>query len=397
VRLHRLVASAILVGGCSFQLTPAGAIDAAPGDGSGSDAATDAPSDASVVPTCLGALCRRTTLTIEATRVTGGPHVGFPVLVDIQLPAFAASAAPTGFDLTFTSADGVTRIPYERELFANGRLVAWVRLPTINSTTNTVFYLFFGNPAATVDAQSRNEVWGSEYHGVWHANEVTGGNRAILDSTSSLNHGTNQGGLVLGVAGKIGRSIQLDGIDDRLRIATTTELEQATAVSTLSTWVSFDAAENGAYQRILMTANAIAGDGTGVEWGLQPLGSQMLHYYYPQGAGGSNYIAIPNTFTPGRWHHVAITQDFAAKALAMYVDGALITPVSNDAATLWTTRPTPSDWFWGGAPPRTEMAGLLDEMRIAKLVRSAGWISTEHTNQKSAFDFIVVGPTNVGP
>ena len=389
MRLHRIVASAALVGGCSFQLTPL-AGDAPPGD-------ADAALDARPAPACFGALCRRTMLTVDHTRVSSGPHEGFPVLVDLTDPELAANAAASGFDLTFTAADGTTKLPHERELFAGGRLVAWVTVPRVTAAADTVFYLYFGDRNATVDGQAPAAVWGSEYQGVWHVEETTGGTRKLEDSTTRAHHGTDEGGLTLAAAGKIGRAIQHDGVDDRLRVGTTPELEQATATATLSLWVNFTAVQAGTYQRILMSANAILGDGTGFEWGSQPPGLQDVHYYYPSRAASSNLCSIALPFVSGQWHYLALTQDFTAKAVVIYVDGLPRTPVVDNIAAQWTTRPNPSDWYWGGAPPRNAFAGRLDEIRVATTARSAGWIATEFANQSAPGTFVLVGPTVVGP
>ena len=43
------------------------------------------------------------------------------------------------------------------------------------------------------------------------------------------------------------------------------------------------------------------------------------------------------------------------------------------------------------------LTGSLDEIRLATVARSAGWISTEYANQKSPTSFYGVGNEEMGP
>ena len=46
-------------------------------------------------------------------------------------------------------------------------LVAWVRIPVLTPSGNTVIRMLYGNPQATTNP-STQDVWNSDYAGVWH-------------------------------------------------------------------------------------------------------------------------------------------------------------------------------------------------------------------------------------
>lgn len=99
------------------------------------------------------------TVTIDHTKVVGF-QTNFPVLITITDAALAAHAQTSGYDITFTASDGSTVLPYERESYnsATGALIAWVNVPYLSSTTDTVLNVFYGNRTAP-DQQNRTAAW----------------------------------------------------------------------------------------------------------------------------------------------------------------------------------------------------------------------------------------------
>lgn len=389
--MHALpIACVVLVAACSFRAPVAESID-----GSLVDAAIDAPP----APACFGASCRRITITIDHTKVSGGPHLEFPLLVQLSDPDLALNGAPNGFDLVFTAADGTTKLAYEREQLQNGELVAWVEVPLLSSTEDTVLHLYYGDAAATVDAQDAPSVWDAGYQAAWHLAEAaaTSGSLAIKDSTMTANHATPEGNIALGAAGKIGHGARFDGSDDRIRVPQSTSLASTAEVATLSMWVNWDDAAALVYQRLLMAENTLAGDRRGLGWASQPGGNL---YYYPSDDGepNNNYNLVASPFVSGMWQHVAVTQDLSAHEVIIYIDGEECElAFEGVSSTSWTTTATQADWFWGGRPGFNQFAGMLDELRVSNVVRSAGWIATEHANQREPERFYTVSTPVIGP
>ena len=339
------------------------------------DAPVDAPIDAPEVPACFQTRCLRRAIKTDHTKVTGGPHAQFPLFVQITEPQLDASLA-----FVFNN----TLLPHERERFANGQLTAWVAIPSLSSTADTTIYLYFGNVNAG-DTQNRTAVWDANFEAVWHLGETLGGINMIKDSTANVHAGTDVNSPMLNVAGKLLGGVRLDGIDDHIRIPQSPALTAIGDTGTLSLWINWVQAVGTDYQRILLDDNSIIGDGSGMEWATNMMG---YYYYYPSLAGGNNYGAMPTPFVNGTWHHIAITQDYATKTLQMFVDGTSRT--SGFTGTSWTKVPTGANWYWGGLPPRTKLAGTLDEIHVSKTVRTPEWIATEYANQNSPTTFYSV-------
>ncbi|MBN2182777.1 MAG: DUF2341 domain-containing protein, partial [Sedimentisphaerales bacterium] len=149
-----------------------------------------------------------------------------PLYVKISSDAdIGAHAQSDGDDIRFTLADGVTVIPHETESFsidsgdATGHF--WVKVPTINSSSTTDIYIYYGNSEAS-NGDDPNNVWDDNYLGVWHLSEDSwdGTSGEVKDSTSNGNHGTAAGDANTVSAGKIGRAgdFPIAGSDDQVNL-----------------------------------------------------------------------------------------------------------------------------------------------------------------------------------
>src|SRR3990167_1441524 len=132
----------------------------------------------------------RKAITIDATKVSSGPHTDFPVLVNLTSDSsLAANAQADGDDILFTSSGGATQLKHEIEKYGSstGALVAWVKVPSLPSSTDTVFFMYYGNGSATSQQDATN-VWANGYEAVYHLN-----GDSFLDSTSNARNATNSG------------------------------------------------------------------------------------------------------------------------------------------------------------------------------------------------------------
>ena len=133
----------------------------------------------------------RKTITIDHTKVAG-TLAGFPVLINLTSDAdLAAHALANGNDIVFMDSYGVAhQLPHEIEYFdhATGRLVAWVNVSSLSSTSDTMIYMYYGNSNILWgNCQDVAHVWDSKFSGVWHLNE-TGSN--VFDSSIYNNAGS---------------------------------------------------------------------------------------------------------------------------------------------------------------------------------------------------------------
>jgi hypothetical protein len=165
----------------------------------------------------------RKKITLTAAQISG-TQSNFPVMIDITDAGLAANAQANGNDVLFTAGDGVTKLDHQTSYAsATGTLTAWVRMPTLSSTTNTL-YLYYGN-AGAADQRNATGVWtGNNHRSVWHLGDnPTKGAPQFADSSPYANHGTNQGSIPAGnqVAGKVGKAISLNPTATSQFISTT--------------------------------------------------------------------------------------------------------------------------------------------------------------------------------
>src|SRR4030095_13438745 len=113
----------------------------------------------------------RKAITIDYTKVSAGAHTNFPVLINITDADLQTKAQADYDDILFTSADGTTKLDHEVESYTSGTgaLVAWVEIPSLSSSANTVIYMYYGNAGATPQ-QNITGTWNTNYKGVWHLN-----------------------------------------------------------------------------------------------------------------------------------------------------------------------------------------------------------------------------------
>jgi hypothetical protein len=381
----------VLLVGCSFHVNSSAPIDAPDGSTDAADGSIDAPPIDSppASATCFGAWCRRKPITVHASKVQGGPHASFPVLVQLAGDAeLMAEARSDGHDITFTASDGTTKLAYERVLFtkATGALTVWVNVPSLVSTSDTTLWMYWGNAAAS-DQQQAAATWSSAFQGVWHLEETSG---ALQDSTINNNDGAGVMGPLLGQPAKLGNGVRLDGIDDRIRMADSPSLDSTAAAGTLELWLRFTSTASGAYQFIMASSNDFTAPRNSFEWASQSGGD---HYFYPWRGDDNDYNLGPNPYgAGGTWHLAAVTFAASTREVKIYVDGLAMGFTVVNVPTLWTTNAQPVDWLWGGHPSVAGwFAGMMDEIRVANVVRSAGWLATEFANQSSPSTFAAIG------
>ncbi|GLZ30123.1 hypothetical protein Lesp02_23130 [Lentzea sp. NBRC 105346] len=334
----------------------------------------------------------RKVLTIDHTKVTG-THTNFPVLVSITDPDLASYAQADSDDILFTSSDGTTKLSHEIETFnsGTGQLVAWVKLPTLPSSTDTALYLYYGN-ASVSSQQAATATWPSQYRSVWHLKEdPTGTAPQFKDSTANANHGTNQGAMPVGsqVAGKVNGSITLDGGNDYISTANQQTNPQNFAIGG---WFKTTTASG---KKIIGFETAQTGTSTSAYDRQMYVGTDGKLRFGVNSVNGNDLIISTGTVTDGNWHHAVGYLDQAGATLGLYLDGVLQGTKSSPNAeayngywrigSYWAPEP-----FWplgvNGYFP-----GSVDEFRVTDTVPTAGWISTQYNNQNSPSTFMTLG------
>jgi hypothetical protein len=373
-------------------------------------------------------------ITVQAGQVINGPLANFPMLVSVTDPNLATIAfgghvdsynAGTNdpWDIVFIALDDTTcggagtspcRLNHEIETYvaATGRLVAWVRLPSINN--NTVIYMYYGNSCMPSSTQNASGVWNSNYKGVWHLSQnPTGTAPQINDSTANAYNGTAVGAFVAGdqQAAVINGGLNFDsGTNDEIQIAAAAL--GATSV-TVSAWIrvksftetTFSAGSANLGAVVFSTRNAdcdvsptlVVSPANGGANNLTALVFNNDSCAIAMGAKGNTTIAL-NT-----WYYAVGTflrsgaGNFAG-TWNVYLNGTLNNAAANNfnLAGTATGNFTGASWRLANNPqwptPGSETSNvILDEVRVSNTVRSAGWIRTEYNNQNAPATFYTVG------
>jgi hypothetical protein len=338
----------------------------------------------------------RESITIDRTKVAGD-LAGFPVLVSLASDAgLPAHARPDGGDILFTASDGITEIPHEIESYTgtDGTLIAWVKVPHLSSGTDTLLYLYYGNPEAPAPADWR-EVWSGGYRGVWHLGEETGALR--MDSTRNANHLSDTHGVALSPVGRIGGAADFTAAQSqRLTItdAAQTGLD-VTGPLTLEAWVRTDRVNSGPYYFIEKAKGSCSegdppyyfrlNDGDATHERENALVTGTCH---GDGQGINGPMA---SVSAGTWYHLTAVSD--GSALRVYRNGVQ----TNSRAYSSGIFDSDGDFNLGGRRTTQFFDGQLDEVRVSAVARSAPWIRTQFNNQNSPSGFFTVGAVEENP
>ncbi|MFC2136204.1 DUF2341 domain-containing protein [Bacteroidota bacterium] len=187
---------AIILGQCNiFAQSPGNALDF---DGSNDyvtipDAAaldiTDQITLEGWVKPSSGSWVYKKTVTVDYTKVSSTLS-NFPVLVsvtdtDLKDSDNGGVIQPDGDDILFKGTDGTT-LPHEIEEYdgSTGLLRAWVKVPSLSSSADTEFYIYYGNSSCS-SQQDASGVWSADYEGVWHLNDKEPGTIIFEDGFES--------------------------------------------------------------------------------------------------------------------------------------------------------------------------------------------------------------------
>jgi hypothetical protein len=287
-------------------------------------------------------------------------------------------ASSTGADIFFTSSNGSTKLNHEIESYdgVNGTLVAWVQVPSVATSTNTLLYLYYGNTTST-NQQNKTGTWDANTKGVWHLNN------SLSDSTSNANNGINHNSTNL-ATGKMGSARSFTGVWDTVTVSSSASLQPSTKI-TFSTWINQSGAEPNYAKPIWYGQNLVNPWGA---YGLYINANTDMALSLQISSTSTSYGAGPVSLTTSTWQYVVGTYDGAA--LKMYLDGNLISS-TNAAFKIGNYNATSGLSLGSSWNNDADWSGYLDEVRVASTTRSSDWIKTEFNNQGSPSTFYTLG------
>ena len=293
----------------------------------------------------------------------------FPILFHNISSDFSTYAQSDGDDFAFVAGDNSTQYNHEIELYnsTSGELIAWVNITNLSSSSDTILYLYYGNPSAS-NQENIVGTWNDGYVGVLHLNE--GGIGTRYDSTSNDNDGSTGGyeGDEAIENGMIGGADDFDGIDDNIEIADDASLD-ITGDITISAWVKLEATSGNNLKIVDKSFWGGSTDNTGYRL-------KVKNDNFEIGVL-NNHLDKLNTFAVSNevWYYVVGTWN--GTHLKLYVDGSMQgTPASTIISTIGTNNEsaciasyTQGGYYWNG---------IIDEVRISDVSRSGDWIDTSY-------------------
>jgi hypothetical protein len=321
----------------------------------------------------------RKKVTIDHTKVAA-TLTNFPILVSITDVNLYAKAQSNGNDILFTTSTG-TKLNHEIESYtsATGALVAWVNVTSVSSTADTVIYMYYGNPSAS-NQQNRAGTWDSNYAGVWHLKESSS---PYNDSTGNNDNSTS-GTYPTRVTGQIGYAQNFTSASSQyISFGDVAPLQMRTYDWTTSAWIKTSSAVEAMVSKAELADN----------WQMRITATGLAFLMMKQGVGSANTPDDGSVITNGVWHYV-IVRVVRSDKIYRYVDGSHTGTDTSDAALNGQNISNDRKAEIGARDligNQNFFNGIIDEVRISKIARSANWISTEYNNQYSPSTFVSIG------
>jgi len=325
-------------------------------------------------------------ITIDHTKVPNTDQTNFPVLFSGAYSYLATTANggqvtnANGYDIIFTSdAAGASPLAYERESYnaVNGAVMYWVTIPTVSHTTDTTFYMFYGNSSVTTDQSNTTAVWNSNYVGVWHLG--AGNNLSVADSTSNgftlINNNS-----VSATAGEIGGAASFNGSNNYLSNSSLSI--SAGSSITISYWnyVASNNVQNAS------TFTIGASDNPNRIQAHDPFSDSNLYWDYGSWSGGGRVTTSYSSYL-GSWTYTVLEYDSSSNTHSVYLNGSLAaSSVNSNVPTATQTGIDIGAW-----PTGLYEHGNIDDFRVSTAARSADWTATEYNNQSNPSTFSSVG------
>lgn len=276
--------------------------------------------------------------------------------------------------IAVTTSDGTTQCNVEVVSWdaTNKQAELWVKVPTLSATSNTILYLYYDANQADNDTYVGNTgstpakaVWDANFVFVSHMNDSPDGLQA-LDSTANANHGTINGSVQ--VDGLAGKAQSFDGVDDYIDcgnmaglIVDKLSVELFGQIPHHDEWLSES-------MELLGKAN------TGLPRKGYRLYARNNGYVYLQVASedGTDLVVPYQTTVYGEPIHVVGVQDDEGAMVYMNsVHGSKVARTGGineiDIYNLYIGRYAASTTYY--------FKGLISEVRISNIARSASWIA----------------------
>ncbi len=318
----------------------------------------------------------------NAERLTNFPAL---VVLSTNIPGFSYTqfTSTNGYDLNFTSSDGLQELNYEMGQWnTNGNSYVWVQIPEFSS--NCYIWASWSNTAydaisAAAACATNSAVWPtSAFAGVWHM-----GQSNALDSTAYRNDGIAVGNVTNSV-GPIGAAQGVAG-GSYVQVADRHSLDFTGNVATVSGWIRYNTLPSNE-QPIVRKEN---------QWALENSDNvtkmrSLLNTGNPSGWTVGNDDSFSQALSVGPWYYFAFAYNGENGQLWNFENGVPIGSSPHDIGA--TINPNNNSLGLGGCSSGYWLADAsIAEIRIEKVFRSTNWIWASYMTVASNAGFSVYG------
>jgi hypothetical protein len=323
----------------------------------------------------------RVPVTVRASQVSESV-TNFPVYLDLStLPSsFFSTVQGTGADIRVTASDGVTELPFEVVRLSTSTATGELhfRANSLSNVTDTAFYIYYGNSAASAyaatDTYGRNNVWSNGYMAVYHLNETPGA--SYISSTGSTTGSANNMEVGDVVAAQVGFGQQIDGTNEFIQ----TTFAASIATSTWSLWARANGTQSAYDGLVFSRGTEVSG------FDLNSTGGGIGYHWNNLGATAWNHVGP--TIPLNTWFMASMVVVPTQASFYRFATSGLAT--SSNVATHNATIINDLKFGQDDAGGRF-FTGIIDEVRIANVARTQGWLTTEYNNQATPATFYNVG------
>jgi len=353
----------------------------------------------------LNGFSNRLKLKIDNTKIDE-TLLDFPVLIKVSnnsgISSLDVSSVFTkiGSDanrkkIAVTTLNGTTQcyVEIERFDYSNNEAWLWVKVPSVSSGSETVFYFYYSSSQSdnttyvgdTTETPAQN-VWDSNFKLVMHIAQDPNGDvaDAIKDSTSNANHGTPGGSMTSAdlIDGKIGKAIDFDGND---YIGMGNNIDITTSSITLEAIVKTSASVT---QVLFQKANNISVTDPGYSCYLRT-SNPYVRMVVCDGSNYAHQAVSPTNVQDGVDHYVVGKWDIATHTVSSYVDTSLEGSTTNtNVGSLTNSSNSEIGRNYANGSPSSYTTGIIEEIRISNTTRSAAWIkATYYSNWDELVSF----------
>lgn len=325
-----------------------------------------------------------TPFTIQTAQVPS-TQTNFPALVVASAARFKTIAngghVQTGNDIRpYSDSTLTTALTYEMEFYdgLNGIWYGWVLLAS--AADALVIYLGYGDAALSSDGSS-SATWANSFGAVYHLGD--GSSLVLTDSTSNANTLSNDS--ITATTGKIKGGALFDGFEPhRLSKAVSSGINLGTE-QTMSLWINPTSFANH------------DGDGTLYISNQNPVGLTLDssgHVTALIGTSSADRISVSSgTLSTGVFTMLHATWSTSDNLWRLYANASEMSYTTQNAGSGTTN--SDGTLLSIGAAWNNEYFGnyygVMDEVRISTVKRSANWITTEYNNQSNNSAFWTTG------